>query len=73
MFLSCSYYSIKFSIKVKATNFAYADKKKKQNKTKKRFHLAQFPNDLSSFLIFGNYILSYIRLTCFYFNGFTFI
>ena len=50
--LLCSYYSVKFSIKVKATSFADAVTKKDN---KKRFHLAQFPNDLNSFLIFGNF------------------
>ena len=34
-------------------------------KKTKLFYLAQFPNDLYSFLIYGNYILSYMR-TLFY-------
>ena len=37
-------------------------------KKTKLFYLAQFPNDLYSFLIYGNYILSYMR-TLFYVIG----
>ena len=63
MFLLCSYNSARFFLKNKAMSFANAEKKN---------YLAQFPNDLYSLLICGNYTLSYMR-TSFYVIDFIFL